>query len=102
MSLVPYNEAGNGSRVVCNGGNGQKHVEPVHEKTDSRPGRAYHLGEGFLTDLGERLLPSKNLMADIRPEFLDDVIEGGRFQPCSPVLRCFAQAALLWRVIKVR
>jgi hypothetical protein len=65
-------------------------------------GRAYHLGEGFLTDLGERLLPSKNLMADVRPEFLDDVIEGGRFQPCSPVLRCFAQAALLWRVIKVR
>jgi len=27
--------------------------EPVHEKTDPRPGCAYHLGEGFLTDLGD-------------------------------------------------
>jgi hypothetical protein len=27
--------------------------EPVHEKTDPRPGCAYHLGEGLLTDLGD-------------------------------------------------
>jgi hypothetical protein len=27
--------------------------EPIHEKTDPRPGGAYHLGEGFLTDLGD-------------------------------------------------
>jgi hypothetical protein len=25
--------------------------EPIHEKTDARPGCAYHLGEGLLTDL---------------------------------------------------
>ena len=27
--------------------------EPVHEKTDPRPGCPYHLGEGLLTDLGD-------------------------------------------------
>ena len=27
--------------------------EPIHEKTDPRPGCAYHLGEGLLTDLGD-------------------------------------------------
>src|ERR1035437_3465545 len=26
--------------------------EPVHKKTDSRTSRAYHLGQGLLTDLG--------------------------------------------------
>jgi hypothetical protein len=27
-------------------------LEPVHEKADPRPGRAYHLPERLLTDLG--------------------------------------------------
>ena len=27
--------------------------EPVHEKTDPRPGGADHVGQSFLTDLGD-------------------------------------------------
>ena len=27
--------------------------KPIHEKTDSRPGCAYHVCEGLLTDLGD-------------------------------------------------
>ena len=27
--------------------------EPIHKKTDPRPGRAYHLCKGLLADLGD-------------------------------------------------
>src|ERR1019366_9261051 len=30
--------------------------EPIHEKTDPRPGCSYHLGEGLLADLGDHSL----------------------------------------------
>ena len=47
------------------------------------------------------LFPSKEFAADIRPEFLDNVIEGGRFQLCSPIFRRLAEAALLRRIIEI-
>jgi hypothetical protein len=45
------------------------------------------------------LFLSQKSMADVRPELLDDVIEGGGFQPCCPVLTSFTQATLLRGVI---
>jgi len=50
----------------------------------------------------QRLFLSKKFMADIRPEFSDDVIEAGSFDLCSPVFRRFAEATLLAGVIEVR
>ena len=47
------------------------------------------------------LFLAKKMMADVRPELFDDVIEGGGFQPGGPVLPRLTQATLLWGVIKV-
>src|SRR5260370_25815388 len=41
------------------------------------------------------------MMADIRPEFLKDVIQDGGFHLRSPVQGCLTQAALLRRIIGV-
>ena len=56
---------------------------------------------GSLSARMASLFLSKNQMADIRPELLENVVEGGRFQPRSPVLRRFGQATLLRGVIRV-
>src|SRR5580692_7103146 len=41
-------------------------------------------------------------MADVRPEFLSDVVQSGGFYLRSPVDCCLARAALLGRVVSVR
>src|SRR5216684_2787502 len=47
------------------------------------------------------LFPAKNFPPDVRPEFLEDVIEDGGFHLRSPVLGRLTQAALLRRIIRV-
>src|SRR6266567_8990209 len=47
------------------------------------------------------LVPAKNFPPDVRPEFLEDVIEDGGFHLRSPVLGRLTQAALLRRIIRV-
>src|SRR6266567_5800 len=47
------------------------------------------------------LFLSKNVTADIRPEFLEDVIQDGGFHLRSPVLGRLTKAALLRRIISV-
>ena len=69
---------------------GRKKVESAAELTeDAKPSSPSWL---FL---------SKKIMADVRPELLNDVIQGGGFQPCCPVLPRFTHATLLWGVIKI-
>jgi len=39
--------------------------KPVHEKADSRTSRAYHLGQGLLTDFGNSILPLRQRVSEV-------------------------------------
>src|ERR1700704_1016641 len=47
------------------------------------------------------LFPAKNLLADVRPKFLEDVIQHSGFHLRSPIPGRLTQAALLRRIISV-
>jgi hypothetical protein len=47
------------------------------------------------------LFPTKNLLANVRPEFLEDVIQHSGFHLGSEVLGRLAQAPLLRRIIRI-
>src|ERR1700730_11663131 len=48
-----------------------------------------------------QLFTAKDFLADVRPEFLEDVIQHSGFHLRSPVAGGLTQAALLWRIVQV-
>lgn len=54
-----------------------------------------------VTDLCANLFSAKYLPTNIRPEFLENVIQCGGFHLRSPVSRRLIQAALLRRIVRV-
>jgi hypothetical protein len=71
---------------TCPGGGGRR------RRARRRPGWERDAADLFLAE---------EELADVRPEFLGDVVQGGGFYLRPPIDRCLMRAALLGRVVDV-